>query len=71
MNDSVLWVLLVNMIHKGCLPRLTYVHRLHILLYLLEVLRHAFSGCDLYITCLSQSSLLSALSCCCFYYVSP
>lgn len=33
MNDSVLWVLLVNVIHKGCLPRLTYVHRLHILLY--------------------------------------
>ena len=71
MNDIVLWVLLLNMTHKGCLPRLTYVHRLHILLYLLKVLRHAFSGCDLYITWLSQSSLLSALSCCCFYYVSP
>ena len=42
MNDSVLWVLLVNMIHKGRLPRLTYVHRLHILLYLLEVLRVDF-----------------------------
>ena len=64
-TDSVLWVMLLNMIlnmiHKGCLPRLTYVHRLHILLYLLKVLRHAFSGCALLLFLLREpiTTLLS------------